>query len=539
VGSFPDFRQGAEGNVVDFPSLLEAATAVFSLSYLLYITAGVVLGVVAGILPGVNGAIGIALVLPFTLGLPPAGALLLMLGLWGGQNYGGGVTSVLVHTPGAASGAATLFDGYPLSQKGFTGKALGIICISSAVGWFVGAVMLSVIGLPLSAVALRFGPPEYFAVGVFGLSMVSSIGTGNVLKGFIATVLGLLIVTVGTDPFSGGGRFTFGRYELIDGISYLVVMIGVFAVAEVMVQIRKVGEESRLRASSAELPSWAEVKSLVPTMLRSSVLGMLVGTAPGAGGSIASFIAYNEAKRFSKHPEEFGHGALEGVAAPEAANNASEGGALVPLLTLGVPGSGAAAVILAAMIMFGVRPGPELFATQQVFVYSVFLGLIVGSVVLLVVGLLLTRWLALVVRIPKPLLLTAVTGTAFMAALTLTGMVFDVRLLLLCAVVGYLMRVLDFSPVPLILAMVLGFMIETSMRRSLILSDGSWMIFWQRPISAVLLVLAIASFVVPLVRGLRSHRSRGGGAPPPDGPPSPLEGRHEATATAAGQRSAP
>jgi putative tricarboxylic transport membrane protein len=491
--------------MVDWASLIEAAGAVFSLNYLFYIAAGVVLGVVAGILPGINGAIGIALVLPFTLTLPPAGALLLMLGLWGGQNYGGGVTSVLVHTPGATSGAATLFDGYPLSQRGFTGKALGIICVASATGWFVGAVMLSIVGLPLSTVALRFGPPEYFAVGVFGLSMVSSIGTGNVLKGFIATILGLLIVTVGTDPFSGGGRFTFGRYELIDGISYLVVMIGVFALAEVMVQVRKLGEKTHLRASSAELPSWAEIKSLIPTMLRSSVLGMLVGAAPGAGGSIAAFIAYNEAKRFSKHPEEFGHGSLEGVAAPEAANNASEGGALVPLLTLGVPGSGAAAVILAAMIMFGVRPGPELFTTQPVFVYTVFLGLLVGAVVLLFVGLLLTRWLALVVRIPQPLLLTIVTGTAFMAALSLTGMMFDVRLLLLCGIVGYLMRAFDFSPVPMILAMVLGFMIETSMRRSLILSDGSWSIFWERPISAVLLVMAIASFSVPLLKGLRSR----------------------------------
>lgn len=524
--------------MLDVASLVAAASAVLSPSYLLYITAGVILGIVAGILPGVNGAIGIALVLPFTLGLPPAAALLLMLGLWGGQNYGGGVTSVLVHTPGAASGAATLFDGYPLSQKGQTGKALGVVCIASAMGWFVGAILLALLGLPLSTVALRFGPPEYFAVGVFGLSMVSSIGTGDTLKGFIATVLGLLIVTVGTDPFSGGGRFTFGRYELIDGISYLVVMIGVFALAEVMVQVRKVGEAADVRRFSNELPSWQEVKSLVPTMLRSSILGTAVGLAPGAGGSIASFIAYSEAKRFSKHPEEFGHGSLEGIAAPESANNASEGGALVPLLTLGVPGSGAAAVILAAMIMFGVRPGPELFATQPVFVYSVFLGLLVGAVVLLVVGLLLTRWLALVVRIPRPLLMASVTGAAFMAALTLTGMVFDLRILLVCAVAGYVMRVLDFSPVPLILAMVLGFMIETSMRRSLILSDGSWAIFWQRPIAAVLLILAILSFTLPLVRGMRRGLRGGDGAVnggPDDGP----SGQAEAPEAVGGRADSP
>lgn len=516
----------------DLASFLEAATAVFSLSYLLYIVIGVLLGIVAGILPGINGAIGIALILPFTLGLPPTGALLLMLGLWGGQNYGGGVTAVLIHTPGAASGAATLFDGYPLSRKGDTGKALGIICIASAVGWFVGALLLAFLGVPLSTVALKFGPPEYFAVGIFGLSMISNIGSTNPLKGFIAATLGLLIVTVGTDPFSGGSRFTFGRYELLDGISYLVVMIGVFAVSEVIVQISKGAAAVTAHGDmSAKLPSWKEIRALIPTMIRSSLIGTFVGTAPGAGGSIAAFIAYNEAKRFSKNPHEFGQGSHEGVAAPEAANNASEGGALVPLLTLGIPGSGAAAVVMAAMIMFGIRPGPELFETEKVFVYSILIGLLVGAVALLFAGLLLTRWLALVVRVPKPLLITAVTGMAFMAALTLTGLVFDVRLLLLFGVLGYLMRRFDFPAAPLILAMVLGFMIETSLRRSLILSDGSWLIFLTRPISVVLLVLALLSFVAPLVR--RGRGLYGGGPPAPPAAPTEVDAVPAGAVTAA------
>jgi putative tricarboxylic transport membrane protein len=485
----------------DFASFVQAAALVFSPTYMFFIISGVVLGIVAGILPGINGAIGMSLIIPFILGLPPAAALLMMLGLWGGENFGGGVTSILVHTPGSASGAATLLDGYPLSQRGEAGKAMGISCIASAFGWFVSALLLALLAIPLSTVALRFGPPEYFAVGIFGLSMVSSIGSRNVIKGFIAATLGLLIVTIGTDPFSGGSRFTFGRYELIDGISYLIVMIGVFALSESLVQVRD-GRKVRHAAvdSKVNLPSWAEIKALIPTMTRSSLIGTFIGIVPGAGGTIAAFLAYDVAKRVSKKPEEFGHGSHEGIAAPETADNATEGGAMVPLLTMGVPGSGTAAVILAAMIMFGIRPGPELFQTQKVLVYSLFIGLLVGAVVLLVTGLLLTRWLALVVRMPQPLLVTIVTGMAFMAALTITGMLFDVRLLVVFAVVGYLMRKYDFPLASLILALVLGFMIETALRRSLIISDGSWIIFLQRPISAVLLFISLLSFATPLIR---------------------------------------
>lgn len=487
----------------DASAFLEALGAVFSLYYLFFIFLGVLIGIVAGILPGINGAIGISLILPFTFGLPPAAALLMMLGLWGGQNFGGGVTAVLVHTPGAASGAATILDGYPLSQRGETGKALGIICIASATGWFISAVLLSVMALPLAAVALRFGPPEYFAVGIFGLSMVASIAGTNVIKGAISTVVGLLIVTIGTDPFSGLPRFTFGRYELVDGISFLIVMIGIFALAEVLVQVSTATSARTVRTKySPTLPTWGEIRRLIPTLLRSSVLGTVIGTAPGAGGSVAAFIAYNEAKRFSKKKEEFGRGSHEGLAAPEAANNATEGGAMVPLLTLGVPGSGAAAVILAAMIVFGVRPGPQIFETEPVLVYSLFIGLAVGAVMLLVLGLSLTRWLTYVMKIPPPYLVTGVTGISFIAVFAITGLMFDVYLLLFFGAFGYLMRRYDFPAAPLILAMVLGFLIETSLRRSLIISNNDWSIFFTRPISAAILTAAIISFFHPVIRGV-------------------------------------
>ncbi|WP_114964266.1 tripartite tricarboxylate transporter permease [Alkalilacustris brevis] len=493
--------------MIDYASIGEAFLNVMTPYTLFFLFLGVLIGIVAGILPGINGAIGISLILPFTFGMEPAAALIMMLGLWGGQNFGGGVTAALIHAPGAASGAATLFDGYPLAQKGQAGKALGIICIASSIGWFLSTILLALIALPLAAFALRFSAPEYFAVGIFGLSMVASLATKNIFKGAIATLFGLLIVTIGTDPFSGLPRFTFGRYELMDGINFLIVMIGVFALAEVLVQVQRGGVQEKMVSFSRELPSWPEIRALLPVILRSSGIGMLVGTAPGAGGSIAAFIAYSEAKRFSRKPEEFGHGSHEGVAAPEAANNATEGGAMVPLLALGVPGSGAAAVILAAMVLYGLRPGPQIFVQQPVLVYSLFFGLAMGAVVLLILGLLLTPYLAMVMRIPRPYLITGIAGVAFMAAMAITGLLFDVRLVLLFGVIGYIMRRYEFPAAPMILALVLGFMIETNLRRSLILSDGDWSIFFTRPIAATILGLAILSFLFPILRTLLSRRS--------------------------------
>lgn len=377
-------------------------------------------------------------------------------------------------------------------------------------GWFLSTILLALIAVPLAAFALRFSAPEYFAVGVFGLSMVASMATKNIFKGAISTLFGLLIVTIGTDPFSGLPRFAFGRFELMDGINFLIVMIGVFAIAEVLHQAQKPTVHEKVRRFSRALPSWGEVCALLPTMVRSSGIGMLVGTAPGAGGSIAAFIAYNEAKRFSKTPEEFGTGALEGIAAPEAANNATEGGAMVPLLALGVPGSGAAAVILAAMVLYGLRPGPRIFTEEPVLVYSLFFGLAFGAVALLILGLLLTPYLAMLMRIPKPYLITGVTGLSFMAAMAITGLMFDVRLVLLFGIIGYIMRRFDFPPAPMILALVLGFMIETSMRRALIMSDGDWTIFVTRPISATILLLAILSFLYPILRKALSGMRQSG-----------------------------
>ncbi|PWG65833.1 tripartite tricarboxylate transporter permease [Spiribacter halobius] len=494
--------------MIDAAALAGALSTVFAVENLFFLCLGVVIGILAGILPGINAAIGITLVIPFTYGMEPVTALLMALGLWGGENYGGSVTSILVRTPGAASGAATIFDGHPLHEQGHSGKALGISCIASATGWFISTIILVLLAIPIAAFALRFGPAEYFAVGIFGLSMVSAVSGENLLKGFIATVVGLLLVTVGTDPFSGLPRFTFGQIELFEGIDFLIVMIGVFALSEVLVQASRAAAEAERGAQrySAELPSWAEIRSVIPTVLRSSVLGTFVGSAPGAGGSIAAFIAYGQAKNFSRHPERFGKGSLEGIAAPESANNATEGGALIPLLTLGVPGSGAAAVILAVMIINGIQPGPQVFEEQPVLVYSLFIGLAIGAFFLLFAGLFAARWLIYAVHTPRPYLVTGITGIACMGGLAISSSIFDLRLAVLFGLIGYLMRRCGFPAAPLVLAMVLGFLIETSLRRAMITADGDWTTFLTRPISATLLALAVASFFWPIVKGIRDRR---------------------------------
>lgn len=487
--------------MIDQTALLAAVSTVFSPENLFFLFLGVIIGILAGILPGINAAIGITLIIPFTYGMPPVTALLMALGLWGGENFGGSVTSILVRTPGAASGAATIFDGHPLHLQGKSGLALGISCIASACGWFISTIVLVLLAVPIAAFALRFGPPEYLAVGIFGLSMVSSVGGKNLLKGFISTIVGLMLVTVGIDPFSGIPRFTFGQLQLFEGIDFLIVMIGVFALSEVLVQAsRPRGDNDARPQYSTKLPTWTQIKGVIPTILRSSILGTFVGSAPGAGGSIAAFIAYGQARNMSKKPEEFGKGSLEGIAAPEAANNATEGGALIPLLTLGVPGSGAAAVILAVMIINGIQPGPQVFQREAVLVYSLFIGLAVGALFLLVTGLFAARWLVYAVRIPRPYLVTGITGIAFMGSLAISSSIFDLRMAFVFGIVGFLMRRYGFPAAPLVLAMVLGFLIETSLRRSLILSDGDWSIFFNRPISAVVLALAVASFLFPIVQ---------------------------------------
>lgn len=477
---------------------------------ILAIIVGSVVGYAIGAFPGLNPSTGVALLVPFTYGMSPLTSLVLLCALYGAAEYGGSITAIAINTPGTVAAAATVIDGYQCTLKGYPGKALGVSIVSSAFGGWFSTIALILISVPLVNFALKFGPPEYFSLGIFGLTIISSLSAGFFIKGFIAALIGLLLKTVGFDPFSGYARFTFGEPKLMEGIPFIPVLMGLFAISEVFNIIEEMGVvQETVRKFSSKLPTLKELKELTKVNFLGSAIGLIVGIIPGAGGAIASFIAYNEAKRISRHPEEFGKGSLEGVAAPEAANNAIVGGALIPLLTLGVPGSATAAILMGALMIHGLQPGPELFVKNASLVYGIFASLFLGNLVMLVMGLIGTKLWVKVIACPRNIVAPMLFCIAALGTYSIDNSLFDVWIMLIFGVIGYILRKLDFPLPPIVLALVLGFMVETSLRRSLVLSNGSMSIFITRPISLILLIMAAISFFAPIVRyfwGSGSHR---------------------------------
>jgi putative tricarboxylic transport membrane protein len=476
---------------------------------LLAIIAGSITGYFVGALPGLSAGMGIALLLPFTFYMPPLTSLVLLTSLYGAAEYGGSITAVLINVPGEAGATPTCFDGYPLTKKGAPGKALGVSIVASAYAGILSTVALILVSIPLAQLALKFGPPEYFALGIFGLTTVAGLAGKSWIKGFITVLFGLLITTIGVDAVSGTSRYIFTR-SLYEGIPLIPVLIGLFAVSEVFETMEELAEKVVYQKFSGSLPTMREYMSTHLAMLRGTIIGFIIGIVPGAGKAVASFIAYNEERRASKHPELFGTGVLEGVAAPEAANNAVVGGALVPLLSLGIPGSAAAAVLIGAFTIQGLQPGPLLFVKEPGLVYGLFASLLVGNIVMLVMGLVGTKIWAKVLDVPKNVLTPIVLATILFAAYAESTNVFGVWIALIFGVLGYVMRKYDFPVAPVVLAMVLGGMIEVAFRRSLILSDGSFWILVTRPVAAAILLLAALSVGYQVLRDLRKMRA---GAP--------------------------
>lgn len=468
---------------------------------LLLIAAGTALGVFVGAMPGLSSTIGLAIVLPFTFALDAIPATLMMVALYMAAEYGGSITAIVVGIPGTPPAVSTVFDGYPLAQKGEAGKALGVSIISSTLGGVFGTLVLVLALGPISKVSLAFGPVEYFALGVFGLSIVGNLVGGGVVKGFISVILGLVFYVVGLDVLSGYPRLTLGTTALLDGIELIPAMIGFFAIAEALKLIEE-GRETRAATGSVsgQLPTWRELRRLGPTILRSSVIGTGVGAVPGAGATIASLIAWNEAKRVSKTPEKFGTGVLEGVSAPESANNASVGGALIPLLTLGIPGSGSTAVLLGALMIHGMNPGPLLVTEQPQLIYAIYAGLILAALSMLAIGLLGVPLWVRVIALRNSTLTPIIVGISMVGAYALGNSMVDVGVAIFFGVLGYVMLRFDFPVVPAVLGLVLGFMVETNYRRALSLSSGDHTVFVTSPVGLILLLLAVASFAVPLVR---------------------------------------
>jgi putative tricarboxylic transport membrane protein len=478
---------------------------------LLWCLVGVVLGTVVGILPGLGPPATIAMLLPLTFLMNPAGAMIMLAGIYYGAKYGGSTTSILLNVPGESASVVTCLDGYPMALQGRAGAALGIAAIASFIAGTVGVLGLMLVAPPLAKIALSFSSPEYFALMALGLAMVVLLAGRSMMKALLAMLVGLWIAGIGTDPFSTTSRFTFGRMELLSGVDFVVVAIGVFAIGEVLANM-EAREETQLlpvpKGLRNLLPTVQDLKDCRFAFVNGSVVGFLIGVLPGAGSTIASFISYGLEKAVSRRRDRFGTGVVEGVAAPEGANNSETGGALVPLLTLGIPGSGTTAILLAALVLWGFKPGPLFIAENPNLFWGLVASMYIGNVMLLILNLPLVPLFAQVLRTPVYVLYPLILGVSIVGIYASSGSLFDLMLLSGFGLLGYLMRKLDYPSAPLILGLVLGGAMERALRQSLMMSEGSLTILVSRPISAVMLSFALLILMVPLFSRFNSWRLR-------------------------------
>ena len=457
-------------------------------------------GVVVGALPGLNATTGAALLLPFTITMDPVAAIAVLAAIYCSATFAGAITAILINTPGTSASATTCLDGYPLAQRGEAGRALGMAVVSSTFGGVFSIVVLMLAAPLLARAAYNFAPPEYFALTVFGLSMLATIGGGSPIKNLIAGAFGVLLATVGIDLMTSVERFTFGWSELTDGIGFVPVMIGVFGISELLVQASNLNvQHERITMKAIRLPDREDYRRAWKAILRSSGIGTFIGILPAEGATVASMIGYNEARRWSRTPEEFGKGAIEGIAGSEAANNSATGGAMVPTLALGIPGSPTAAVILAGLMVHGLRPGPTMFTEQAHFAFSIFWSMMLVNVLFLAIGLYGAKVFARVTLIPVQVLWPCVFIFSIVGAYALDQSMLDVWIALISGVVGFFMRRYGFSVVPLAIGLILGGMLEQRLGQSMVMLDEKWWLMATRPLSFLFLALtALALFGRPL-----------------------------------------
>jgi putative tricarboxylic transport membrane protein len=491
--------------------LLQGFSVALQPMNLLWCFLGVVLGTVVGIMPGLGPPATIAMLLPLTFFMNPASAVIMLAGIYYGAKYGGSTTSILLNVPGESASVVTCLDGYQMARRGRAGAALGMAAIASFIAGTVGVVGLMLVAPPLAKLALGFSSPEYFGLMALGLAMVVLLAGRSMVKALLAMLVGLWISSIGTDLFSTAERFTFGQLELLSGIDFIVVAIGVFAIGEVLANM-----ESAATAQPVAVPKG--LRNLMPTLqdlkdsrfafANGSILGFLIGVLPGAGSTIASFISYGVEKAVSRRREEFGTGVVEGVAAPEAANNSETGGSLVPLLTLGIPGSATTAILLGALVLWGFKPGPLFIPENPAMFWGLVASMYVGNVMLLALNLPLVPLFAQVLRTPAYVLYPVILGVSLVGVFSASGSFFDLWLLAGFGLLGYLMRKLDYPHAPLILGLVLGGAMERALRQSLMMSDGSLSILVSRPVSAVMLSLAVLLLLLPLFSKANTWRLR-------------------------------
>ena len=470
---------------------------------------GVFIGTLIGVLPGIGPVGAMSLLLPVTFKSSPEAAIIMLAGIYYGSMYGGSTTSILVNIPGEAASVVTCLDGYQMARQGRAGAALGIAAFGSFIAGTFAVVGLMLVAPPLSRFALRFGPPEYFSLMVLGLTILVYLAHGSMVKALIMGLLGIVLGLIGLDPFNTKARLTFGQMDLMDGIGLVPIVMGLFGVSEVLLNIeRQVTREALKTKIGGLLPSaqdWLESKW---ALIRGTVLGFFLGILPGGGGVIASFISYAVEKKFSKTPELFGKGAIAGVAGPESANNAAAGGAFIPLLTLGIPTNAVIALLLGALMIHGVQPGPLLMKQNPGLFWGVIASMYIGNVMLLVLNLPLIGIWVQVLKIPYRILFPIILLLCLVGVYSISNSVFDIYIMIGFGLFGYLMRKFEYEGAPLILAFVLGPMVEVNLRKSLIMSDGNFFIFFTRPLSAFFIILAIVLLVFPLIPGVGKKRDK-------------------------------
>ena len=481
----------------------EILSAIFTLNNVLMMFIGVFAGIIIGVLPGLGTTFAVTVLLTITFGMDSYAGMYLLLGAYVGSVYGGSITAILINTPGTNSAVATAFDGYPLAEKGRAGDALNAALFASTVGGLVSAFALMFFAPQLAKVVNLIASPEYFCLCIFGLCAAVSVAGDNRIKGLICACFGLLIASVGMDPAFGTNRFTFGYYRLLGGFRVSTVMLGAYAMSTVLIKCREAYISGTKGAEPIEFHHSKfrlhHTFRYWKTLIRSSVYGVVIGAIPGTGSAISAMLGYNAARRASKNPDEWGKGELEGVVAPECANNAVTGATMIPLLTMGIPGDAATAVLLGALTMQGVIPGKALFSEGSVWVYAIMGGLIIVNLIMLLQGSLLIHLFANVTRVPLTVLMPCIVATCFMGAYALGNSTYEIMVMIAFGMLGYIMKRFDFPIPPLTIALVLGSLCESNLRRSLLVSHDDWTVFFTRPVCILILLLAVAFMMLPTI----------------------------------------
>lgn len=495
----------------------QALTLFFSMDVLVSLLIGTLGGMLVGALPGLSASMAVALLIPVTFQMTPAAGLVLLVSVYTSAIYGGSITACLIHTPGTPSSAATALDGFPLTKQGQGLKAIGISTISSMIGGTISAIALLFIAPQLSKISLLCSSLEYFLLALFGLTVIGSLAGDSMVKGLMSGALGLLIGCVGLDVMNGTPRYTFGIIALESGIQLVPAMIGLFSISQVMLSVEDIVKGKRVILDNPDkllrgkvLPTWSEIKQILPTIGISSILGILIGIMPGAGADIGSWVAYNTAKKNSKHPEKFGHGAIEGIAASEAANNAVTGGAIIPLLTLGIPGSGVTAIMLGGMMIKGLVPGHELFTVQGNITYCIIIGFLFANILMGVIGLMISKQVVRISVVPMIILCPIIVALSTIGSYAINNSIVDVWVMVIFGVGGYFIRKLGFATAPIVLGLILGPMAEKNWRQAIMFSRGDMIsYFFSRPVSIVLAILVIIGLFSPILMAIFNKKATG------------------------------